>query len=77
MGCAFSSSGPGALVLPSFSGVRVIHTNGYVEDFQGHGIVIVVHIQHDADDSIPPCLERWSLLFRFRVSNWLRKIVEK
>lgn len=42
MGCAFSSSGPGA--LPPFSGVRVIHTNGYVEDFPGPGVVTVAHV---------------------------------
>ncbi|TVU07730.1 hypothetical protein EJB05_41099, partial [Eragrostis curvula] len=43
MGCAFSSAtGPGA--LPPFSGVRVIHTNGYVEDFPGPGVVTVAHV---------------------------------
>jgi hypothetical protein len=56
MGCAFSSSGPGA--LPPFSGVRVIHTNGYVEDFPGPGVVTVGHVtgklQSSASTTTPP-----------------------
>lgn len=36
MGCAFSS--PGA--LRPFAGVRVIHINGYVEDFDGPDVTV-------------------------------------
>ncbi|CAM0909695.1 unnamed protein product [Alopecurus aequalis] len=34
MGCGFSTSGGGGALRP-FAGVRVIHTNGYVQDFDG------------------------------------------
>ncbi|KAJ1260711.1 hypothetical protein BS78_10G253400 [Paspalum vaginatum] len=41
MGCGFSSSaGP----LRPCAGVRVIHSNGYVEDFEGPGVVTVAHV---------------------------------
>ncbi|GJM97540.1 hypothetical protein PR202_ga14473 [Eleusine coracana subsp. coracana] len=52
MGCAFSSSGPGGS-LPPFSGVRVIHTNGYVEDFPGPGVVTVAHVTGGKSSSPP------------------------
>ncbi|OEL24677.1 hypothetical protein BAE44_0014304 [Dichanthelium oligosanthes] len=43
MGCGFSSAtSPGA--LRPCAGVRVIHTNGYVEDFLGPGVVTVAHV---------------------------------
>ncbi|CAL4966568.1 unnamed protein product [Urochloa decumbens] len=47
MGCAFSSSpssSSGALRPCPAAGVRVIHTNGYVEDFLGPGVVTVAHV---------------------------------
>lgn len=56
MGCAFSSS-TGLGALPPFSGVRVIHTNGYVEDFPGPGVVTVAHVTKSSittDGSTPP-----------------------
>ncbi|KAL6603254.1 hypothetical protein ACP70R_043615 [Stipagrostis hirtigluma subsp. patula] len=43
MGCAFSSPGSGGGLAPC-AGVRVIHTNGYVEDFHGPGVVTVAHV---------------------------------
>ena len=39
MGCGFSSAS-----LRPCAGVRVIHTNGYVEDFLGPGVVTVAHV---------------------------------
>ncbi|XP_062229721.1 uncharacterized protein LOC133927326 [Phragmites australis] len=42
MGCGFSSSSSGS--LRPCAGVRVIHTNGYVEDFHGPGVVTVAHV---------------------------------
>ena len=39
MGCGFSSAS-----LSPCAGVRVIHTNGYVEDFLGPGVVTVAHV---------------------------------
>ncbi|WVZ78662.1 hypothetical protein U9M48_026341 [Paspalum notatum var. saurae] len=45
MGCAFSSSSAAASPLRRpCAGVRVIHTNGYVEDFEGPGVVTVAHV---------------------------------
>ncbi|CAN6200615.1 unnamed protein product [Urochloa humidicola] len=45
MGCAFSSAASsGALPPCPAAGVRVIHTNGYVEDFLGPGVVTVAHV---------------------------------
>lgn len=43
MGCAFSSAGSAGALRPC-AGVRVIHTNGYVEDFEGPGVVTVAHV---------------------------------
>ncbi|KAG0515979.1 hypothetical protein BDA96_10G324000 [Sorghum bicolor] len=43
MGCAFSSAGSAGALRPC-SGVRVIHTNGYVEDFEGPGVVTVATV---------------------------------
>ncbi|RLN12642.1 hypothetical protein C2845_PM09G23120 [Panicum miliaceum] len=42
MGCGFSS--PASASLRPCAGVRVIHTNGYVEDFLGPGVVTVAHV---------------------------------
>jgi hypothetical protein len=56
MGCSFSSSsGPGT--LPPFSGVRVIHTNGYVEDFPPDpaGAVTVAHVTGKQQDAYVLC----------------------
>ncbi|CAN6162838.1 unnamed protein product [Urochloa humidicola] len=44
MGCAFSSASASGALRPCPSGVRVIHTNGYVEDFLGPGVVTVAHV---------------------------------
>ncbi|CAN6193060.1 unnamed protein product [Urochloa humidicola] len=52
MGCAFSSSAKSGALRPCPSGVRVIHTNGYVEDFLGPGVVTVAHVTgcYSSDD---------------------------
>ncbi|XP_062233934.1 uncharacterized protein LOC133931145 [Phragmites australis] len=54
MGCGFSTSSSGA--LRPCAGVRVIHANGYVEDFHGPGVVTVAHVTgcSDKDESSPP-----------------------
>ncbi|RCV22714.1 hypothetical protein SETIT_4G242500v2 [Setaria italica] len=44
MGCAFSSASSSGSLRPCPAGVRVIHTNGYVEDFLGPGVVTVAHV---------------------------------
>ncbi|CAN6176908.1 unnamed protein product [Urochloa humidicola] len=53
MGCAFSSASASGALRPCPSGVRVIHTNGYVEDFLGPGVVTVAHVTgcYSSDDS--------------------------
>lgn len=43
MGCIFSSPGSARALRPC-AGVRVIHTNGFVEDFDGPGVVTVAHV---------------------------------
>ncbi|KAF8687512.1 hypothetical protein HU200_043208 [Digitaria exilis] len=43
MGCGFSSTSSPAALRPC-EGVRVIHTNGYVEDFLGPGVITVAHV---------------------------------
>lgn len=43
MGCIFSSPGSARALRPC-AGVRVIHTNGFVEDFEGPGVVTVAHV---------------------------------
>ncbi|XP_066378391.1 uncharacterized protein [Miscanthus floridulus] len=50
MGCAFSSAGSAGALRPC-AGVRVIHTNGYVEDFEGPGVVTVATVTGCLSDS--------------------------
>lgn len=52
MGCAFSSAGSARLLRPC-AGVRVIHTNGYVEDFDGPGVVTVATVTGCLSSSDP------------------------
>ncbi|KAL6873664.1 hypothetical protein ACP4OV_013746 [Aristida adscensionis] len=44
MGCRLSSARSASGALRPCAGVRVIHTNGYVEDFLGPGVVTVAQV---------------------------------